>query len=183
MMPFVESFEDVNNGRDDEKVDPTNVACERVLGVLKYTEKALPNLQFDLLAQHAMAKFNKVSDLLSSIDTAKLEEFHSEISAIEKKMKEDHLYQQENILDAARSVRDEVLSQNLFYFLTKRIKAQLTDHQIKQAASHILENRDLLPKPDFSNRTKNLKILNSSLKEHFGERFVVLSCYFHLFLF
>ena len=35
MMPFVESFGDVNNGRDDEKVDPTNVACERVLGVLQ----------------------------------------------------------------------------------------------------------------------------------------------------
>ena len=55
MMPFVESFEDVYNGRDDEKVDPTNVACERVLGVLKYTEKALPNLQFHLLAKHAIA--------------------------------------------------------------------------------------------------------------------------------
>ena len=55
MMPFVESFEDVHNGRDDEKVDPTNIACERVLSVLKYTEKALPNLQFDLLAQHTRA--------------------------------------------------------------------------------------------------------------------------------
>ena len=43
MMPFVESFEDVHNGRDDEKVDPTNIACERVLSVLEYTEKALPN--------------------------------------------------------------------------------------------------------------------------------------------
>ena len=96
MMPFVQSFEDVHNGRDDEKVDPTNIACERVLSVLKYTEKALPNLQFDLLAQHARAKFNKVFDLLSSIDIAKLEEFHSEISYIEKKMKEDHIYQQEN---------------------------------------------------------------------------------------
>ena len=71
-MPSVESFGDVNNGCDDVKVDPTNVPCERVLGVLKYTEKALPNLQLDLLAQYEMAKFNKVSDLLSSIDTAKL---------------------------------------------------------------------------------------------------------------
>ena len=115
MMPFVESFEDVYNGRDDEKVDPTNVACERVLGVLKYTEKALPNLQFDLLAQHAMAKFNKVSALLPTIDTAKLEEFHFEISDIEQKMKQDHLDQQANVLDAARRVRDEVLSQNLFF--------------------------------------------------------------------
>ena len=52
MMPFVESFEDAHNARDDEKVDPTNIACERVL---KYTEKAIPNLQFDLLAQHTRA--------------------------------------------------------------------------------------------------------------------------------
>ena len=91
------------------KVDPTNFPCERVLGVLKYPEKALSNLQFDLLVQHAMAKFNKVSDLLSCIDTVKLEEYHSEISDIEKKMKQDHLDQQANVLDAARRVRDEVL--------------------------------------------------------------------------
>ena len=55
MMRFVESFEDVHNRRGDEKVDPTNIACERVLSVLKYTEKAIPNLQFDLLAQHTRA--------------------------------------------------------------------------------------------------------------------------------
>ena len=117
MMPFLESFEDINNERGDEKVDPTNVPCERVFGVLKYAEKALPNLQFGLLTQHAMAKFNKVSALLPTIDTAKLEEFHFEISDIEQKMKQDHLDQQANVLDAARRVRDEVLSQSLFLFL------------------------------------------------------------------
>ena len=92
------------------KVDPTNVPCERVLDVL------------NILVQHAMAKFNKVSDLLSCIDTVNPEEFHSEISDIEKKMKQDHRYQQKNVLDAARGVR-QVLSQNFFYFLKKRIKA------------------------------------------------------------
>ena len=56
-----------------------------------------------------MAKINKVSALLPTIDTAKLEEFHFEISDIEKKMKQDHLDQQANVLDAARRVRDEVL--------------------------------------------------------------------------
>ena len=117
-MPFLESFEDINNERGNEKVDPTNVPCERVFGVLKYAEKALPNLQFGLLTQHAMAKFNKVSALLPTIDTAKLEEFHFEISDIEQKMKQDHLDQQANVLDAARRVRDEVLSQSLFYFFT-----------------------------------------------------------------
>ena len=85
---------------------------------MKYAEKAFPNLQFGSLAQHAMAKFNKVSALLPTIDTAKLEEFHFEISDIEQKMKQDHLDQQANVLDAARRVRDEVLSQSLFYFFT-----------------------------------------------------------------
>ena len=46
------------------------------------------------------------------------EEFCTEISDIEQKMKQDHLDQQANVLDAARRVRDEVLSKNLFYFLT-----------------------------------------------------------------
>ena len=95
------------------------------------------------------------------------EEFYTEISDIEQKMKQDHRYQQENVLDAARRIWHEVLSQNLFYFLTKRIKAQLTDHRIEQAASHILENRNMLPKPVFSNRTANLKNLNSSVTDHF----------------
>ena len=90
-------------------MDPTNVPCERVFGVLKYAEKAPPNLKFGLLTQHAMAKFNKVSALLSTINTAKLEEFHFEIFDNEKKMKQDHLDQQANVLDAARRVRVEVL--------------------------------------------------------------------------
>ena len=109
MMPFLESFEQVNEERGDETVDPTNVPVERVFGVLKYAEKALPNLQFGLLAQHTMAKFNKVSAHLKSIGSAKLEEYHSQITEIEKRMKQEHLDQQANVLAAARRVRDEVL--------------------------------------------------------------------------
>ncbi len=63
----------------------------------KYAEKALPNLQFGLLAQQTMAKFNN----LPSIDPALLDQFHSEISEIEKRMKQEHLDQQANILSAA----------------------------------------------------------------------------------
>ena len=48
MMSFLESFEQVNKERDDT-VDLKNVPVERVFGVLKYAEKALPNLQFGLL--------------------------------------------------------------------------------------------------------------------------------------
>ena len=109
MMPFLESFEQVNEERGDEIVDPTNVPVERVFGVLKYADKALPNLQFGLLAQHTMAKFNKVSSHLESIGSAKLEEYHSQITEIEKRMKQEHLDQQANVLAAARRVRDEVL--------------------------------------------------------------------------
>ena len=90
-------------------MEPTNVPVDRVFGVLKCAEKALPNLQFGLLAQHTMAKFNKVSALLPSIGSAKLEEYHSQITEIEKRMKQDHLKQQANLLAAARRVRDEVL--------------------------------------------------------------------------
>ena len=117
MMPFLESFEQVNQESDDDNADPTNVPCERVFGVLKYAEKALLNLRFGLLAQHTMAKFNKVSALLPSIDPALLEQFHSEISDIQKRMKQEHLDQQANVLAAARRVRDELFEQ-LFYYLT-----------------------------------------------------------------
>ena len=73
MMPFLESFEQVNEERGDETVDLTNVSCERVFGVLKFAEKALPNLKFGVLAQYTMAKLNQ---------------FHSEISEIERRMKQ-----------------------------------------------------------------------------------------------
>ena len=58
-----------------------------------------------------MAKFNKVSALLPSIgsEISNLEEYHSQITEIEKRIKQDHLEQQENLLAAARRVRDEVL--------------------------------------------------------------------------
>ena len=109
MMPFLESFEDVNQEREDEAVDPTNVPVERVFGVLKFAEKALPNLQFGLLAQHTMAKFHTLTAYLPNIDSAKLDQYHSEISKIEKRMKQEHPDQQANVLAAARRVRDEVL--------------------------------------------------------------------------
>ena len=73
-------------------------------------------MQFGLLAQHTMAKFNKVSEVLPNIDPAKLDQFHSEVSIIEKRMKQDHLDQQANILAAARRVRDEVLDSFSLFF-------------------------------------------------------------------
>ena len=71
-MPFLESFEQVNEERGDDIVDPTNVPVERVFGVLKYAEKALLHLQFGLLAQHTMAKNIKVLAHLPIIEPAKL---------------------------------------------------------------------------------------------------------------
>ena len=62
----------MNEERGYETVDPTNVPVERVLGVLKYTEKAF-------------------STYLPSIGSAKLQEYHSQISEIEKQITQDHL--------------------------------------------------------------------------------------------
>ena len=75
IMPFLESFEQVNEKRGDDTMDPTIVPVERVFLVLKYAEKALPYLRFGLLAQHKMAEFNKVLAHLPSIGPAKLKEF------------------------------------------------------------------------------------------------------------
>ena len=87
MIPFLVSFENVNQERWDEIVDLTNDPFERVFGLLKFAGKPLPNLQFGLLAQHTIAKFNKVSEELANIDPAKLQQFQSEVSLIEKQMK------------------------------------------------------------------------------------------------
>ena len=71
MMPFLESFENVNQECGDEIVDLTKAPFERVFGLLKFAEKASLNLQFGLLAQGLMAKFNTVSGDLPNIDSAK----------------------------------------------------------------------------------------------------------------
>ena len=61
---------------------------DRIFELLKFAEKALPNLQFGLLAQQSlMAKFNQVSEDLPNIDPSKYDQFHSEVSVIEKRMK------------------------------------------------------------------------------------------------
>ena len=88
-------------------------------------------------------------------------------------MKQDHLAQQVNILADARRVRDEVLDS---FGLT--VKAQLTDQRINPTANYIMEHRNWLRKPDFQNlkRSSNLKQLNMSFMEYFGES-LVLPCH------
>ena len=71
MMPFLETFLQMNEERGDETVDPTNVPVERVFGVVKYAKK-------------------NFSTHLPSIGSAKLEEYHSQISEIEKRITQDH---------------------------------------------------------------------------------------------
>ena len=58
------------------------------------------------------------------------------------------------------------------YVSTYNVKAQLTDQRIK-SADYIIEHRNLLPKPDFSDRSFNLEQLNLSLTEPFEERLVL----------
>ena len=59
------------------------------------------------------------------------------------------------------------------YFFKYTVKAQLTDQRIQPTANFIMEHQTLLPKPEFSDRSSNLKQLNLSLKEYYGERFVL----------
>ena len=61
------------------------------------------------------------------------------------------------------------------YFFKYTVKAQLTDQRIQPTANFIMEHQTLLPKPEFSDRSSNLKQLNLSLKEYYGARFVLLS--------
>ena len=126
-----------------------------------------------------MAKFNKVAEPLKNIDPAKLEQYHFEISVIEKQMKQDHPDQQANVLAAVRRERDEVFDSFSFFFQLI-VKAQLTDQRFQPAAIYIIEHRNLLPRQDLSDRSSNLKQLNLCLKEHFGERLVLHYFCFHL---
>ena len=58
----------------------------------------------------------KFQNVYRYIDPAKFEQFHAEVSVIEKWMKQGHLDQQANILAAARIVRDEVLDSFSLFF-------------------------------------------------------------------
>ena len=108
MRPFLEPFTQIEEGTEQHLIDPTNVPCERVFGLLKYAEKHLPNLQFGLLAQHAVAKFNRLDLVLDSYDSSVLENAHSDIPNIEKKIKEQQEKQEANKARAARQNRDQV---------------------------------------------------------------------------
>ena len=109
MRPFLEPFTVVEEGTEQHLIDPTNVPCERVFGLLKYAEKHLLNLQFGLLAHHAVAKFNRLDLMLGSLDSDCLEKIHSDIPDIEKKIKEQHREQEAYKLQAARRNRDQVI--------------------------------------------------------------------------
>ena len=109
MRQFLEPFTEVEEGTEQDIIDPTNIPCERVFGLLKYAEKHLLNLQFGLLAHHAVAKFNRVDLTLDSLDTDCLESIHSDIPRIEQKLKQQHLEQEEKKLEAARRNRDQVI--------------------------------------------------------------------------
>ena len=108
MRPFLEPFTEVDEGTEENLIDPTNIPCERVFGLFKYAEKHLGKLQFGLLANHAIAKFNRLDLKLDSLDPEQLEKIHSEIPKIEKLLKQQEREQEEHKLEAARRQRDQV---------------------------------------------------------------------------
>ena len=112
MQPFLEPFKDVEEGTEQHQIDPTNIPCERVFGLLKYAEKHLLNLQFGLLANHAIAKFNGI-DKMDSVNSTKLESIHADSPNIEQRLKQQHRDQEANRLESARRERDQVHSLSL----------------------------------------------------------------------
>ena len=108
MQPFLEPFSELEEGTEEHLVDPTNIACERAFSLLKYAEKHLLNLQFGLLANHAVAKFNRLDLALESFGTDKLEEVHASIPKIEAHLKDQQRDQAAHKVESARRNRDQV---------------------------------------------------------------------------
>ena len=108
MQPFLEPFSELEEGTEEHLVDPTNIACERAFGLLKYAEKHLLNLQFGLLANHAVAKFNRLDLALESFDENELEEIHASIPTIEAHLKDQQRDQAAHKVESARRNRDQV---------------------------------------------------------------------------
>ena len=109
----MEPFKDVEEGTEQHLIDPTNIPCERVFGSLKYAEKHLLNLQFGLLANHAIAKFNGIDKILDSVNSTELENIHADIPNIEQRLKQHQRDQEANRLESARRERDQVHSLSL----------------------------------------------------------------------
>ena len=108
MQPFLEPFSEIEEGTEEHLIDPTNIACERVFGLMKYAEKHLTNLQFGLLANHAIAKLNRLDLALESFGSKRLEEIHASIPTIEAKLKDQQRDQAAYKVAAARRNRDQV---------------------------------------------------------------------------
>ena len=104
-MPFLESFENVNQERGDEILDPTNDPVNASIGYWNLQRRHYPiyrSVFWHNIKWPNSIKFKNIYRILIP-----LEQFHAEVSVIEKRMK--HLDQQANIFAAARIVRDEVL--------------------------------------------------------------------------
>ena len=130
MEPFLEPFSELEEGTEEHFVDPTNIACERVFGLLKYAEKHLQNLQFGLLASHAVAKFNRLDLALDSYDSSTLEEIHANISTIEKHLRDQQRDQAAHKVESARRNRDQVqyITSRFLLSSSSRVKSKSNAH-------------------------------------------------------
>ena len=107
-MPFLSPFLIVEDGTENNLIDPTNVPVERSFGMFKFLEKLLVNLQFGLLSAMTLAKFNHLNEQLQSFDSDKLWNAHAEIDSIEARMRKEHEAQEANRVEHTERVRDEV---------------------------------------------------------------------------
>ena len=116
MTPFLNEFMVVEEGTENHKIDPSNVPVERSFGIFKYLEKLLVNLQFGLIAQTAIAKFNHLHATLDSFETSVILDAHADINTLEASMKAMHIEQENFRVQHAESMRDEVFVILRIYF-------------------------------------------------------------------
>ena len=117
MTPFLNEFMVVEEGTENHKIDPTNVPVERSFGIFKYLEQLLVNLQFGLLSQTAIAKFNHLHAELDSYEPSVILNAHADISTLEATMKAMHIEQENFRVQHAESMRDEVFAIEIINFL------------------------------------------------------------------
>ena len=141
MQPFLEPFSELEEGTEEHLVDPTNIACERAFGLLKYAEKHLQNLQFGLLASHAVAKFNRLDLALDYYDSSILEEIHANIAIIEKHLKEQQRDQAAHKVESPRRNRDQLKYIPIRFLLSSssRVKSKSNDSSQHQSKSKNIE--------------------------------------------
>ena len=101
----------------------------------------MTNLQFGLLASHAVAKFNRLDLALDYYDSSILEEIHANIAIIEKHLKEQQRDQAAHKVESPRRNRDQLKYIPIRFLLSSssRVKSKSNDSSQHQRKSKNIE--------------------------------------------